>query len=48
MSNHGGRRKGAGAKLKYNEPTAIVSVRCPKSKQSELKNLIKQFLDILK
>lgn len=34
---HGGARKGAGAKLKYNEPTTTISVRVPVSKVEEIK-----------
>lgn len=46
MANkHGGKRKGAGAKLKYNEATVIVSTRCPKSQTNKLKQLIKTFLN---
>ena len=44
-NKHGGKRPGAGAKLKYNESTAIVSARCPKSQVNKLKQLIKTFLD---
>ena len=37
----GGKRKGAGAKKKYNENTKTVAFRCPLSKVDELKLLVK-------
>ena len=33
----GGKRKGAGAKLKYGEETVPVVIRCPKSKVKEFR-----------
>jgi hypothetical protein len=40
----GGARQGAGAKLKYGEPTKQIVLRCPKSKVEELKTLIRSKL----
>ena len=37
----GGIRKNAGAKPKYNEETKTIAFRCPMSKLSELKSLVK-------
>lgn len=37
----GGTRKGSGAKPKYNEKTTTIAFRCPQSKVSELKILVK-------
>ena len=37
---HGGKRKNAGSKPKYNEPTGTVSFRVPISKIEEIKLLI--------
>lgn len=45
---HGGKRKGAGAKLKYNEATKVVSVRIPESKVGEFKLKINQILKTYK
>ena len=46
MSNkHGGYRKGSGAKLKYNEPTKVLSIRVPTSKHEYFKNLIETVLN---
>lgn len=36
-TNRGGKRPHSGAKLKFGEPTKVVSVRVPKSKEKELK-----------
>ena len=41
LITHGGNRKGAGAKPKYNEKTETVSFRCPISKIDELKFLLR-------
>lgn len=41
---HGGPRSNSGPKPKYNEPTETISFRCPKSKVSELKEIINKFL----
>jgi hypothetical protein len=40
----GGKRKGAGAKPKYNEQTKTVAFRCPLSKVDELKLIVKSKL----
>jgi hypothetical protein len=41
----GGKRKNAGAKLKYNEKTKTIAFRCPESKVTELKTVIKNKLN---
>ena len=43
-SNKGGKRKGSGAKPKYNEQTKTVAFRCPLSKVDELKLIVKSKL----
>lgn len=40
----GGKRKGAGRKNKYGEPTEIVPIRVPKSKKKEFKEKIAPIL----
>ena len=40
----GGTRNGAGAKLKYGEPTKQIVFRCPESKVVEMKTLIRSKL----
>jgi len=40
----GGKRRNAGAKPKYNEPTKTVAFRCPLSKVDELKIIVKSKL----
>lgn len=40
----GGKRKGAGRKNKYGEPTVIVPTRVPKSKKSEFQERVKPIL----
>lgn len=40
----GGKRKNAGRKSAFNEPTKTVSFRCPLSKVDELKIIIKSKL----
>jgi hypothetical protein len=40
----GGKRKGAGRKSPFTEPTKTVSFRCPVSKVAELKALVKSKL----
>ena len=42
--NHGGKRKGSGAKPKYNEPTKTIAFRVPESKITEVKTAIKELL----
>ena len=44
LKTKGGKRKGAGAKKKYNELTKTVAFRCPMSKVEELKLIIKSKL----
>ena len=41
MQLRGGKRKNAGRKSAFNEPTKTVSFRCPLSKVDELKLLVK-------
>jgi len=41
---HGGKRKGSGAKSKYNEPTKTIAFRVPISKINEVKEVIKALL----
>lgn len=45
IKNSGGRRLGAGPKQKYNEPTVMVSFRCPISKVEEFKKSGNEKLD---
>lgn len=40
LENRGGKRKGAGAKKRYNEETKTISFRCPLSKVDDIKSLI--------
>jgi hypothetical protein len=40
IENRGGKRKGAGAKKRYNEETKTISFRCPLSKIDDIKALI--------
>ena len=40
----GGKRKGAGRKSPFSEPTKTVSFRCPLSKVDELKLIVKSKL----
>ena len=40
LENRGGKRKGAGAKKRYNEETKTISFRCPLSKIDDIKALI--------
>lgn len=44
LNTKGGKRKGAGAKPKYNEETKTVAFRCPLSKVDELKIIVKSKL----
>ena len=41
----GGKREGAGAKPKYNEPTKTTAFRVPISKIDEVKKLVREFLE---
>ena len=43
-NKQGGKRVGAGAKPKYNEPTGTIAFRVPNSKKVELKLIIKDHL----
>lgn len=38
--NRGGKRKGAGRKSSYGEPTKVISFRCPISKINEFESMI--------
>lgn len=42
--NQGGKRQGSGAKLKYNEPTKVLTIRVPLSKFSYFKTVLKTML----
>ena len=44
MQLRGGKRKGSGAKPKYNEQTKTIAFRCPLSKVDELKLIVKSKL----
>ena len=44
MQLRGGKRKNAGRKSAFNEPTKPVSFRCPLSKVDELKLIVKSKL----
>ncbi len=44
---HGGKRKGSGAKLKYDEETKIISFRVPKSHRDKIKALVNNYLSKL-
>jgi hypothetical protein len=44
MKKRGGARPGAGAKRKYGEATANLTVRIPASKKQEVLELIRQYL----
>lgn len=47
-NTHGGRRAGAGAKLKYGEPTKTVTFRLPVSKIADIRAMIKNELEKIK
>lgn len=47
-NTHGGKRKGAGAKLKYGEKTKTVTFRLPVSKIAEIREMIKNELEKIK
>ena len=47
-NTHGGKRAGAGAKLKYGEKTKTVTFRLPVSKISEIREMIKNELEKIK
>lgn len=44
LNTKGGKRKGAGAKKKYDENTKTLAFRCPLSKVDELKLVVKSKL----
>jgi hypothetical protein len=44
MKKRGGARPGAGAKRKYGEATANLTVRIPASKKQEVLELVRQYL----
>jgi hypothetical protein len=41
---HGGKRKGAGRKPKYNEPTTTIAFRVPLSKVDKVKKAVKALI----
>ena len=41
---HGGKRENSGRKPKYDEETVTIAFRVPKSKVSEIKELVKSHL----
>lgn len=41
----GGKRKGSGAKPRYNEPTKTIAFRVPVSRIEHVKSLLKTLLD---
>ena len=47
-NTHGGKRAGAGAKLKYGEKTKTVTFRLPVSKIAEIREMIKLELEKIK
>ncbi len=47
-NTHGGKRAGAGAKLKYGEKTKTVTFRLPVSKIAEIREMIKNELEKVK
>ena len=47
-NTHGGKRAGAGAKLKYGEKTKTVTFRLPVSKIAEIREMIKNELEKIK
>lgn len=46
-NKHGGKRQNSGAKLKYGEPTKIVTFRIPESKIKEVKKIVADYLKSL-
>lgn len=44
LKNRGGKREGAGAKSKYNEPTKTTAFRIPISKIDEVKSVVNKML----
>jgi hypothetical protein len=42
QSNHGGQRKGSGAKLKYGEKTCTIAFRVPESLALEIKKMVSE------
>jgi hypothetical protein len=47
-NTHGGANRNQGAKPKYNEPTTTIAFRVPVSKVTELKGIIKEYLQQFK
>jgi hypothetical protein len=46
--NRGGKRVGAGPKFKYGEETINITLRIPKSKKEEVKELVRSYLNQFK
>ena len=46
--NRGGKRVGAGPPFKYGEETCNVTLRIPKSKKEEVKELVRSYLNQFK
>ena len=44
MKTHGGKREDSGRKLKYEEPTKMVTFRVPVSKEKEFRQLGNEIL----
>ena len=42
--NRGGTRVGAGPKFKYGEATCNLTLRLPKSKKEDVRNLVREYL----
>jgi hypothetical protein len=45
---HGGKRKGAGPKFKYGEPTEKIGFRVPKSHIAKITEMVTAYLEKLK
>jgi len=46
--NRGGKRAGAGPKFKYGEETINITLRIPKSKKAQVKELLHAYLEQFK
>jgi hypothetical protein len=46
-NKRGGRRTGAGSKLKYGEPTINITFRIPQSKKDQIKAMVKKYLSTM-
>jgi hypothetical protein len=44
ITSQGGKRKNAGRKQYYNEPTVTVAFKVPVSKKKEIKQFVKDYL----